>query len=144
MMFVYHYLIIPFHTQYLPRQAPSNIAKWREQRWREPWPKTIIFSLLRRLLFFVQRSSQNGNKFWTQSPRSMEFCKNMQYMYIIKVKTFWVCAYLRLVSVKENIELVIVLSNIDKTTLGALWEGGKRWLKLALRNILTAPNIWLR
>ena len=47
MMFVYHYVIIPFHLQYLPRHAPSNIAKWRERRWREPWPKTAQFPLLK-------------------------------------------------------------------------------------------------
>ena len=46
MMFVYHYVIIPFHPQYLPKHAPSNIAKWREPRWREWWPKTIHFPLL--------------------------------------------------------------------------------------------------
>ena len=39
-----------------------------------------------------------------QSTRSIKFCKNMPYMYIIKVKKFWVCAYLRLGSIKENIE----------------------------------------
>ena len=35
MMFVYYYFIIPFHPQYLPRHAPSNIGKWRDPRWRD-------------------------------------------------------------------------------------------------------------
>ena len=34
----------------------------------------------------------------------MKFYQNMPYMYILKVKKFWVCAYLRLDSIKENIE----------------------------------------
>ena len=34
----------------------------------------------------------------------MKFCQNMPYMYILKVKKFLVCAYLRIDSIKENIE----------------------------------------
>ena len=34
----------------------------------------------------------------------MKFCKNMPYMYILKVKKFWVCAYLRLVSIEKKIK----------------------------------------
>ena len=32
--------------------------------------------------------TQNGPKFWTQPPRSMKFCKNVPYMYMLKVKKF--------------------------------------------------------
>ena len=49
-------------------------------------------------------ASQNGHKFWTQLSTSIEFCKNMPYLYILKVTKFWVCPFLRLVSIEENIE----------------------------------------
>ena len=48
--------------------------------------------------------SQSSHKRWTQPPRSMKFCKDVPYMYILKVKKFWVCACLRLDSIEENIE----------------------------------------
>ena len=34
----------------------------------------------------------------------MQFCNNMSCMYILKVKKFWVCAYLCLDSIEESIE----------------------------------------
>ena len=43
MMFVYHYVIIPFHPQYLPRHAPQGGGCQRGGCW---WPKTLKFSLL--------------------------------------------------------------------------------------------------
>ena len=48
-------------------------------------------------------SSKNGHRFWAQPPKSMKVLKNMPYMYMLKVKKFWVCAYLRLGTIKENI-----------------------------------------
>ena len=44
MMFVYHYVIIPFHPQYLPRHAPQGGGI---QRGGIRWPETYKFSLLR-------------------------------------------------------------------------------------------------
>ena len=45
--------------------------------------------------------SQSSHKRWTQPPRSMKFCKDVPYMYILKVKKFWVCACLRLDSIEK-------------------------------------------
>ena len=43
MMFVYHYVTIPFHPQYLPRHAPQGGGI---QRGGIRWPETHKFSLL--------------------------------------------------------------------------------------------------
>ena len=47
MMFVYHYVIIPFHPQYLPRHAPSNINREqgsKEQGSVDTEPATFLYS----------------------------------------------------------------------------------------------------
>ena len=84
MMFVYHYLIIPFHPQYLPRHAPSNIAKWRERRWRESWPETIKFSLLVNMLFTLYMFAL-VSKYWDLWLGNC--CKLLQRYFCSK----WIC-----------------------------------------------------
>ena len=46
MMFVYHYLIIPFHPQYLPRHAPLILQGAGCQRAGCRWLRIGIFTLL--------------------------------------------------------------------------------------------------
>ena len=48
--------------------------------------------------------SKNTHEYQTQLLKTMKFCQNVPYMYILKVKKFIVSAYLRLDSIKENIE----------------------------------------
>ena len=46
MMLVYHYVIIPFHPQYLPRHAPLILQGGGCQRGGCRWPETLHFPLL--------------------------------------------------------------------------------------------------
>ena len=52
MMFVYLYVIIPFHLQYLPRHAPQGGGI---QRGGIRWLKTYKFSLLSSILWLLKR-----------------------------------------------------------------------------------------
>ena len=52
MMFVYHYVIIPFHPQYLPRYAPLILQSGGIQGGGIRWPETLKFSLLLLSLIF--------------------------------------------------------------------------------------------
>ena len=47
MMFVYHYVIIPFNPQYLPKHAPLILQGGRSQRGGSWWLRTAQFSLLK-------------------------------------------------------------------------------------------------
>ena len=56
MMFVYHYVIIPFHPQYLPRHAPLILQGAGCQRAGCRWGRTpqfslLLFSLIETLMF---------------------------------------------------------------------------------------------
>ena len=56
--------------------------------------------LTRKSWFSTNMLYQNGHGFWTQPPTTMNFCQNVLYMYILKVKKFQECTCMRLYNVK--------------------------------------------